>query len=100
MLDTYVLFPDPWPKKRHHKNRLINREFLDMLATRAGQGSRLFFRTDYRPYYQEATEVISAHGRWQLLPPGPFPFEHDTIFQSRAASFHSLGAALAPPPAK
>ncbi len=95
--DIYVLFPDPWPKKRHHKNRLVNPAFLDALAARAGQGSRLFFRTDYRPYYDEAAEVVAAHSRWRLLPSGPFPFEHVTIFQSRAPSFHSLGAVLAPP---
>jgi tRNA (guanine-N7-)-methyltransferase len=102
LLDTYVLFPDPWPKKRHHKHRLINREFLDMLTAKAGEGSRLFFRTDYKPYYDEAVETIAAHPQCRLLPPGPFPFEHETIFQSRAASFHSLGAvqgsAAAPPP--
>ena len=95
--DTYVLFPDPWPKKRHHKNRLINPGFLDTLADRAGQGSRLFFRTDYRPYFDEAAAVIAVDARWQPLPPDSFPFEHETIFQSRASVFHSLGAVLAPP---
>jgi len=95
--DIYVLFPDPWPKKRHHKNRLINPAFLDTLAGRAGQGSRLFFRTDYRPYFDDAAAVIAAHGRWRPLPPAPFPFEHETIFQSRAPSFHSLSAVLAAP---
>lgn len=93
LIDTYMLFPDPWPKKRHHKNRLIRTEFLDELAARAGQGSRLFFRTDYKPYYDEAVETIAAHPAWRLLPSAPFPFEHQTIFQSRAATFHSLGAA-------
>ncbi len=98
--EIYVLFPDPWPKKRHHKNRLINPAFLDALAARAGPGSRLFFRTDYGPYFDEAAAVIAAHGRWRPLPPGPFPFEHDTIFQSRAPSFQSLAAEFAPPPAR
>ncbi len=97
--DIYVLFPDPWPKKRHHKNRLINPGFLDTLADRAGQGCRLFFRTDYRPYFDEAAAVIAAHARWRPLPPASFPFEHETIFQSRAPVYHSLGAVLAPPPA-
>jgi len=95
--DTYVLFPDPWPKKRHHKNRLVNPDFLNELAARGGQGSRLFFRTDYRPYFDEVEAVVTAHARWQRLPSGPFPFEHETIFQSRAPSFHSLGAALRTP---
>ena len=94
LLDIYMLFPDPWPKKRHHKHRLFKPEFLGELAARAGQGSRLFFRTDYKPYFDEAVETIAAQRAWRLLSPGPFPFEHQTIFQSRAAVFHSFGATL------
>ena len=90
--DIYILFPDPWPKKRHHKNRLLNPAFLDAVAARAGQGSRLFFRTDFKPYYVEAVETIAGHRRWNQLPPGPFAFEHPTIFQSRFA-VHFSGAA-------
>jgi len=96
LADVFMLFPDPWPKKRHHKNRLLQPSFLDALAARAGQGSRLFFRTDYRPYYDEAAAVIGAHRSWRLLPPGPFAFEHTTIFQSRAPLFHSLAALYVP----
>ncbi len=98
--DIYMLFPDPWPKKRHHKNRLLKTALLDELAARAGQGSRLFFRTDYKPYYDEAAHLVAAHPAWCLLPPGPFGFEHPTIFQSRAAIFHSLAAAFLPPDAR
>jgi tRNA (guanine-N7-)-methyltransferase len=95
LLDIYLLFPDPWPKKRHHKNRLLQAGFLDELGARAGQGSRLFFRTDFKPYYDEAREIVASHPRWRLLPAGPFPFEHTTIFQSRAAAFFSLAAVSA-----
>jgi tRNA (guanine-N7-)-methyltransferase len=96
VLDVYILFPDPWPKKRHHKNRLLTTEFLGELAARAGQGSRLFFRTDYKLYYDEAVETIAAHSAWRLLPSGLFPFEHQTIFQARAVTLHSLGAIYVP----
>ena len=96
LLDIYILFPDPWPKKRHHKHRLFQPEFLGVLAAWAGQGSRLFFRTDYKPYFDQALETIAAQRVWRLLPSGPFPFEHQTIFQSRAAVFYSLGAMLEP----
>lgn len=94
--DVYMLFPDPWPKKRHQKNRLLKPAFLDALAARAGQGSRLFFRTDFKPYYVEAAATIAAHPRWHELPPGPLAFEHPTIFQSRAAVYFSVAAAWAP----
>jgi tRNA (guanine-N7-)-methyltransferase len=96
LLDIYILFPDPWPKKRHHKHRLLTTEFLDGLTGRVGQGTHLYFRTDYRPYYDEANEVIARHAAWHLLPFSPFPFEHQTIFQARAATFYSLGAIYVP----
>jgi tRNA (guanine-N7-)-methyltransferase len=92
LLDIYMLFPDPWPKKRHHKNRLLQAEFLDKLAARAGQGSRFFFRTDYGPYYDKALEIVAAHPRWHPQPADSFPFEHLTIFQARAPAYHSLAA--------
>ena len=98
LADLFMLFPDPWPKKRHHKNRLLKPSFLDALAARAGQGSRFFFRTDYRPYYDEAVAIVGTHRSWQLLPPGPFAFEHMTIFQARAPVFHSLAALYVPVP--
>ncbi|HTT57084.1 MAG TPA: methyltransferase domain-containing protein [Opitutaceae bacterium] len=96
LADIFMLFPDPWPKKRHHKHRLLKPALLDTLAARAGQGSRFFFRTDFKPYYDEAAGIVAAHTAWALLPPGPFPFEHPTIFQARAVTFHSLGAARQP----
>ena len=100
LLDIYLLFPDPWPKKRHHKNRLFKPEFLDELAARAGEGSRLFFRTDHQPYFDEAVAMVDAHPAWHRLPAGPFAYEHDTIFQSRAPAFHSLAARWVAPAAR
>jgi tRNA (guanine-N7-)-methyltransferase len=97
LIDIYLMFPDPWPKKRHHKNRLLQPGFLDELGARAGQGSRLFFRTDFRPYFDEAREIVASHPRWRRLPDGLFPFEHTTIFQSRAETFHSLAAVFTSP---
>jgi len=96
LADIFMLFPDPWPKKRHHKHRLLKPALLDTLAARSGQGSRFFFRTDFQPYYDEAAGIVAAHPAWALLPPGPFPFEHPTIFQARAVTFHSLGAVRRP----
>ena len=62
----YILFPDPWPKRRHHKNRLIRPDFIGRIAARAGQGARLYFRTDYEPYFTEARSVIAANPSWPL----------------------------------
>ena len=88
----FMLFPDPWPKRRHHKNRLIQPAFLDALAARAGQGTRLYFRTDDRDYFAQAGGIIAGHSVWRLDPDATWPFDAETVFQSRAASHQSLVA--------
>ena len=98
--DIYVLFPDPWPKKRHHKNRLLTAAFLDELAVRARPGARLVFRTDFQPYFDEVADTIVRHPRWRLQAPGAPLFEHPTVFQSRAPIFHTLSAEAVPEEAK
>lgn len=87
----FVLFPDPWPKRRHHKNRLIQPDFLTAVAARANAKTCLYFRTDYEPYFKEAEDTIRVHPAWELVSQ-PWPFEQVTVFQSRAASHHSLVA--------
>ena len=97
----FILFPDPWPKLRHHKHRIMQPDFLSALVPRAGEGARLYFRTDFTPYYDDTKAVFAAHPDW-ICAPGDdtgssgdvWPFEHETVFQSRAPSFHSLIARL------
>ncbi len=87
----YVLFPDPWPKLRHHKHRLMQADFLTAVAQRAGQGTRLYFRTDHEPYFADAEATLRTHEAWQVVEE-PWPFEEKTVFQARAPSFKSLVA--------
>ncbi len=93
----FVLFPDPWPKLRHHKHRIMQPEFLTEAASHAAPGARLYFRTDFRPYYDDTKLVFAEHPRWEVMvddtKPGTerWPFEFETVFQSRAAEgYHSL----------
>ncbi len=88
---VYILFPDPWPKRRHHKNRIMQPEFLAAAAQRAGQGTRLHFRTDYEPYFRDSERIIHQQADWQIVDE-PWPFEQLTVFQSRAASHFSFTA--------
>lgn len=88
----YILFPDPWPKLRHHKHRIMQPDFLAILAARATPDCRLYFRTDFGPYFADAKATVSEHAQWQLVDE-PWPFEHETVFQARAESYASLVAA-------
>ncbi|MFE9677846.1 tRNA (guanosine(46)-N7)-methyltransferase TrmB [Streptomyces sp. NPDC006259] len=56
-----VYFPDPWPKKRHHKRRLLQPEFLDLAATRLRTGAIVHCATDWEPYAEQMLEVLTAH---------------------------------------
>jgi tRNA (guanine-N7-)-methyltransferase len=58
--EILVLFPDPWPKKRHHKRRLIQRPFAEVLASRLVRGGRLRIATDWEPYALEMLETLRS----------------------------------------
>ena len=58
---VFVLFPDPWPKKRQQKRRLIQPEFLDDLARILSPGGVLRFATDVASYANEALAYFYAH---------------------------------------
>jgi len=87
----YFLFPDPWPKRRHHKNRLLAPSFLERLADRACAGARLYFRTDYTSYFEDARRAAAASASWSVKDEA-WPFEAATIFQERAREYHSFVA--------
>ncbi len=55
-----VFFPDPWPKKRHHKRRLIQPPVVALLASRLVPGATLHLATDWAPYAQQMLDVLSA----------------------------------------
>ncbi len=57
---VHVFFPDPWHKSRHHKRRLIQPQFVALLAARLAPGGYLHCATDWEPYAQQMLEVLSA----------------------------------------
>jgi len=60
LAEIYVNFPDPWPKKRHAKRRLIKPEFIRMLSGKLRTDGRLRLATDCEPYAVEMLEYLSA----------------------------------------
>ncbi|WP_398860045.1 tRNA (guanosine(46)-N7)-methyltransferase TrmB [Streptomyces chengmaiensis] len=64
-----VYFPDPWPKKRHHKRRLIQPEFLTQAAERMKPDAVLHCATDWEPYAERMLEVLTAHPDFQNTQP-------------------------------
>ena len=77
---VFILFPDPWPKTRHHKRRFVQMELLDQLARVLRGGAELRFASDDAGYLAWALERLTAHpgyvwqakgcGDWTVRPPG------------------------------
>jgi tRNA (guanine-N7-)-methyltransferase len=67
----FLLFPDPWPKTRHHKRRFLQMEMLDQLARVLKPGAELRFATDDKSYLPYALERLIAHPAFDWLAQGP-----------------------------
>ncbi|MET7639082.1 tRNA (guanosine(46)-N7)-methyltransferase TrmB [Streptomyces sp. NPDC005438] len=65
-----IYFPDPWPKKRHHKRRLLQSAFLDVAAPALREGALLHCATDWEPYAEWMLEVLEAHPAFENTVPG------------------------------
>lgn len=53
----FIFFPDPWPKKKHHKRRLINEPFIDLIKQKLGWHGRLHIATDWSAYAEHINKV-------------------------------------------
>jgi tRNA (guanine-N7-)-methyltransferase len=62
-----VYFPDPWHKKRHHKRRLIQPPFVDLMAQKLRMGGIVHLATDWENYAQQMMDVMSASTRFRNL---------------------------------
>ena len=61
VLDAVLLyFPDPWPKKRHHKRRIVQPAFVDLVARKLKPGGRFRLATDWQNYAEQMLEVAGA----------------------------------------
>ncbi|MEY4917390.1 MAG: tRNA ((46)-N7)-methyltransferase TrmB [Verrucomicrobiota bacterium] len=63
----HVYFPDPWPKKKHHKHRLINESFPALARQVLQPGGMVFLRTDDVDYFNQMTEVFAAAKEFSLV---------------------------------
>lgn len=79
-----VFFPDPWPKTRHHKRRLLNPEFLDLVARKLELGGVLHVATDWEPYAETIELLCSSRQDFEL---SVSPQRPETKFERRARRF-------------
>ncbi|MEM9237031.1 MAG: tRNA (guanosine(46)-N7)-methyltransferase TrmB [Verrucomicrobiota bacterium] len=64
----HLLCPDPWPKARHHRRRLIQQEFLQAVHEVLEPDGEFLFKTDHDEYFEWAVEMVDEFGRFVALP--------------------------------
>ena len=69
LVGVRIFFPDPWPKKRHHKRRLIQPEFIELLGSRMKDAAILHLATDWAPYAEHMLEVMRQSRGFENLSP-------------------------------
>ncbi len=84
-----LLFPDPWPKAKHHRRRMVQTTFLDVVAERTDPGGLFCFRSDDVPYYEWTLEHLEAHPCWEIDTSVEWPHETETYFQKMMESYQS-----------
>lgn len=64
LLTVHLFFPDPWPKRKHHKRRIVQTSFLDLLVKKLKPGGYFHAATDWEPYAQAMLDVLSSDIRF------------------------------------
>ncbi|KPP89556.1 MAG: tRNA (guanine-N(7)-)-methyltransferase TrmB [Rhodobacteraceae bacterium HLUCCA08] len=67
---AFLLYPDPWPKKRHHRRRFVTPDYLDPLARALKPGAEFRVATDIADYVRQTLEQVPGHG-FDWLAEGP-----------------------------
>jgi tRNA (guanine-N7-)-methyltransferase len=91
---VHVFFPDPWPKARHHKRRLIAPAFVSLLATRIAPGGYLHCATDWEHYARQMLEVLSAEPLLANRHDGYAPAPENPLASRPTTKFHARGERL------
>lgn len=62
-----MFYPDPWPKRKHHKRRLLQKDFIDLLNKKLKVGSVFYFKSDWEHYFQEASKLLFNNNNWRVI---------------------------------
>jgi len=91
---VHVYFPDPWPKKRHHKRRLLQQPFVHLLASRIAPAGYLHCATDWQDYAAQMLQVLSDEPQLVNLHSGNAPTPNNPLCTRPVTKFHARGDRL------
>ena len=84
----HIYFPDPWPKKKHRRHRLINENFPALARAALAPGGMIYLRTDDADYFSQMTEVFGADKKFQKI---ETPAELAELFTDFERDFRARG---------
>ena len=88
----YLLFPDPWPKRRHHRRRIVTSEFLQSVHIALEKNGLIYITTDHLDYFRKINEIVRSTSGFAMakldveLPPSGF----ELIFRQKGAPIYWL----------
>jgi len=91
----HLLCPDPWPKFKHHRRRLVQVEFLEAVHKALQPGGEFLFMTDHEEYFEWAVEKVNLFGKFEILPWTEDSFfypktDFQQLWESEGKSMHRL----------
>jgi tRNA (guanine-N7-)-methyltransferase len=89
----YLLFPDPWPKRRHWRRRIVTEDFLSAIGQALVENGTFRIATDQREYFEKMQEMAQANSNFAIIDPtvaGLPPTKFEKTFRAQGASIHWL----------
>jgi len=91
---VHIFFPDPWPKARHHKRRLVAPAFIESLSGRLRHGGIVHCATDWQHYAEQMMQVLTQQPKLRNLHPGFAPIPANPLCERPPTKFHARGERL------
>ena len=85
----YIFFPDPWPKRRHHRRRLVSAPFAQSIHRALQVGGRIYLATDHREYFEWIRAHFQAQSRFEPIAPFCHQADECTDFELKFLKTHA-----------
>ncbi len=81
--EIFILFPDPWPKAKHEKRRIINNENINLFLSRLKLNGKIFVATDVESYFKSINRLLESFANLQIVNTGRFNVRPKKIVSTR-----------------
>jgi tRNA (guanine-N7-)-methyltransferase len=90
----YLLFPDPWPKRRHHRRRIVTKDFLESTHRALEDGGSLLIATDQLDYFEQIRALAESYSEFAIVDVNASPTRTDLPLTKFERRFRESGASI------